>query len=58
MNIVDTITYDVELTSKNEYSFNLYKTDRPVYSKEVFDFISSKMTRMLYPNLKSLGLLP
>ena len=42
MNIVDTITYDVELTSKNEHSFNLYKTDRPVYSKEVFDFISSK----------------
>ena len=54
INVVDTITYEVELSNKDERLFTFYRTDRPVYSNEVFDFIS-KPNDLLYFSLSNSG---
>ncbi|MDB4234991.1 hypothetical protein N9828_00685 [bacterium] len=54
INVVDTITYDVELTTKDEHSFNFYHTKRPIFSKEVIDFIS-ETTDLSYHSFSNSG---
>tara|TARA_R110001599_G_scaffold129725_7_gene304312 strand:- start:14749 stop:15564 length:816 start_codon:yes stop_codon:yes gene_type:complete len=54
INVVDTITYDVELATKDEQSFNFYHTKRPIFSKEVIDF-TSETTDLSYQSFSNLG---
>ena len=54
INVVDTITYEVELTTKDEQSFNFYHTKRPIFNKELIDF-TSKKTDLSYLSFSNSG---
>lgn len=40
INVIDTITYGVELNQKKEYWFTYYNSKRPIYSKEVTKLVN------------------
>lgn len=54
INIVDTITYELDLKKKSEHSFTFYNTQRPIYDKTIFEFLD-KDTDLNYQSMSNSG---
>lgn len=52
INVIDTITYGVDLKQKDEYWFTYYNSNRPIYNQRTID-LSNKITKVNYLSISN-----
>lgn len=52
MNVIDTITYGVDLKQKDEYWFTYYNSTRPTYKQRTID-LTKKITKVKYHSISN-----
>jgi len=51
-NIIDLVIYDNQLIKKEEFWFDFYNTNRPIFSDKIINFLNSDLSKLKYQKLE------